>query len=192
VIKKIGPIKKENSTMVKHRKTGAYEHFCVLIFSQGKWKERDKDSVRNMIIDEVKSRKNASYNIFYKLTYRDQMPTYSDCHLCQPIYKLFEEFKGDNDGILYQGHHYVIPEDDFEDMKNLANMIISHNKVKKLYLLYLDGFGEIKRTILDKMNLDEFREKLKFKKCDINEFTLIIDNNTFRNRTVYEISKNRG
>ena len=178
--------------MVKHKKTGAYEHFCVLIFSQGNWKESDKDSVRNLILDKIKSMRDVSYNIFNKLTYRDQMPTYSDCHLCQPIYKLFEEFKGNNDGILYQGHHYVIPEDDFEDMKILANMIISHSKVKKLYLLYLDGFGEIKRTILDKMNLDEFREKLKFKKCDLNDFILIIENNTFKNRTVYEITKNRG
>jgi len=178
--------------MVKHRKTGAYEHFCVLIFSQGTWKETDEDSVRNLIKEKVKSIKEASYNLFNKLTYRDQMPIYSDCHLCQPIYKMFEGFKGNNDGILYQGHHYLIPEDDFEDMKNLANLIISHNKVKKLYLLYLDGFGEINRTILDKMNLEEFKEKLKFKKCNINDFLLIINNNKFMNRTVYEISKNRG
>ena len=178
--------------MVKHRKTGAYEHFCVLIFSQGTWKETDEDSVRNLIKDKIKSIKDVSYNIFNKLTYRDQMPIYSDCHLCQPIYKMFEGFKGNNDGILYQGHHYLIPEDDFEDMKNLANLIISHNKVKKLYLLYLDGFGEINRTILDKMNLEEFKEKLKFKKCNINDFLLIIDNNKFMNRTVYEISKSRG
>ena len=120
------------------------------------------------------------------------MPIYSDCHLCQPIYKMFEEIKGNNDGILYQGHHYLIPEDDFEDMKNLVNLIIFHNKVKKFYLLYLDGFGEINRTILDKMNLEEFKEILKFKKCNINDFLLIIDNNKFMNRTVYEISKNRG
>ena len=178
--------------MVKHRKTGAYEHFCILIFSQGKWKDTDKESVRNLIKNKIKSIRDVSYNIFNKLTYRDQMPIYSDCHLCQPIYKMFEEIKGNNDGILYQGHHYLIPEDDFEDMKNLVNLIIFHNKVKKFYLLYLDGFGEINRTILDKMNLEEFKEKLKFKKCNINDFLLIIDNNKFMNRTVYEISKNRG
>ncbi len=178
--------------MVKHRKTGAYEHFCVLIFAQGIWKEIDKDSVRNLIIEKLKSLKGAPYNIFHKLTYRDQMPIYADCHICQPIYKMFEEFKGNNDGILYQGHHYLIPEDDFEEMKSLANLIISHSKVKKFYLLYLDDFIEIKRTILNEMNIEEFKEKLKFKKSNINDFILTIDNNTFKNRTVYEISKDRG
>jgi len=177
---------------MKRRKTGAYEHFCVLIFAQGTWKETDRESVRNLITDKVKTMREVPYNIYYKLTYRDQMPIYSDCHLCQPIYKTFEEFKGNNDGILYQGHHYLIPEDDFDDMKCLANLIISHNKVKKFYLLYLDSFREIKRTVLDKMNLDEFKEKLKFKKCNINDFILLIDNNKFKNRTVYEISKRRG
>ena len=178
--------------MVKHRKTGAYEHFCVLIFSQGTWKETDKESVRNVIKNKIKSMKNASYNIFYKLTYRDQIPIYADCHICQPIYKMFKEFQGDNSGILYQGHHYLIPEDDYDDMKNLASLIISHKKVKKFYLLYLDGFREIKKTILDKMNLEEFREYVLFKKCNIKDFLLIVDNNKFKNRTVYEISKNKG
>jgi len=178
--------------MVKHRKTGAYEHFCVLIFAQGTWKETDRDSVRNLIREKVKRMKEVSYNIFDKLTYRDQMPIYADCHLCQPIYKMFEEFKGNNDGILYQGHHYLIPEDDFDDLKCLANLIISHNKVKKFYLLYLDGFREIKRTILNNMKLEQFKEKLIFKKCTINDFLLLIDNNNFKNRTVYEITKSRG
>ena len=178
--------------MLKHRKTGTYEHFCVLIFAQGTWKEADRDGVRNLIRDKVKNIKEIAYNVFYKLTFRDRMPIYADCHLCQPIYKVFEEFKGNNDGILYQGHHYLIPEDDFEDMKYLANMIISHNKVKKIFLLYLDSFKEIKRTILNEMNLEGIKEKLKFKKCNINDFITIIDNNKFKNRTVYEISKSRG
>ena len=178
--------------MVKHRKTGAYDHFCVLIFAQGTWKETDRDSLRNLIKEKVHSMKETRYNIFYKLTYRDKMPIYADCLLCQPIYKMFEEFKGNNDGIIYQGHHYLIPEDDLNDMKCLANLIISHSKVKKFYLLYLDGFREIKRTILDNMNMEEFKDKLEFKKCNIDDFISIIDNNRFKNRTVYEISKSRG
>jgi len=176
---------------MKRRKTGAYEHFCVLIFAQGTWKEADKESVRNLIIEKLKTTKEVGYNVFNKLTYRDRMPIYADCHLGQPIYKMCEEGKGNNKGVLYQGHHYLIPEDDFEDMKCLATMIISHSKVKKFYLLYLDSFREIKRTILNEMNLEEFKEKLKFKKCRINDFISIIDNTKFENRTVYEISKDR-
>lgn len=178
--------------MVKHTKTGAYEHFCVLIFAQGTWKEVDKDSVKNIVLDKLKTTNNTHYNIFNKLTYREQMPMYSDCHICQPIYKMFEEIKGNNDGILYQGHHYLVPDDDFDDLKSLANLIISHNKVKKFYLLYLDGFGEIKKTDLATMSLEELKEMLNYEKCNIDEFLLIIDNNIFKNRTVYEISKSRG
>ena len=178
--------------MVKHRKTGAYEHFCVLIFAQGTWKEADKDDVRNLIREKLRDKNDTHYSIFNKLTYRDQMPIYADCHICQPIYKMFEEFKGNNEGIMYQGHHYLIPEDDFDDMKSLINLIISHDKVKKIYLLYLDSFKEIKRTILYDMNLEEFKEKLNFTKCNITDFLLMIDNKKFKNRTVYEISKSRG
>jgi hypothetical protein len=178
--------------MVKHRKTGAYEHFCVLIFAQGTWKETDKEIVRKLIIEKAKNMKDIPYNIFNKLTYRDEMPIYSDYHLCQPIYKMFEEFKGNSNGIMYQGHHYLIPEDDFDDMKSLANLIISHKKVKKFYLLYLDSFGEIKRTSLDDMTSEEFKKKLIFEKCNIDDFLLILDNKKFKNRTVYEISKSRG
>jgi hypothetical protein len=178
--------------MVKHTKTGAYEHFCVLIFAQGTWKEIDKVSVRNIVLEKLKTMKDTHYNIFNKLTHREQMPIYSDCHVCQPIYKMFEEIKGDNDGILYQGHHYLIPEDDFDDLKSLANLIIAHSKVKKFYLLYLDGFREIKKTALATMTLEELKEILEFEKCNIDDFLLIIDNKIFKNRTLYEISKSRG
>ncbi len=178
--------------MVKHRKTGAYEHFCVLIFGQGTWKEADRDNVRNLIREKLRDKNDTHYSIFNKLTYRDQMPIYTDCHICQPIYKMFEEFKGNNEGILYQGHHYLIPEDDFDDMKSLINLIISHDKVKKIYLLYLDSFREIKRTILNDMELEEFKEKLNFTKCNNNDFITLIDSNKFKNRTVYEITKSRG
>lgn len=178
--------------MVKQKKTGAYEHFCVLIFAQGTWKEIDKESVRNLISDKLKTIKGTQYHLFNKLTYRGQMPTYSDCHLCQPVYKMFENIKGNNDGILYQGHHYLIPEDDFDDLKSLTNLILSHPKVKKLYLLYLDGFSEIKSTILNAMTLEELKELLNFEKCDIDDFLMIIDRAKFKNRTFYEISKRRG
>jgi len=42
------------------------------------------------------------------------------------------------------------------------------------------------------MNMEEFKEKLEFKKCKIDDFISIIDNNSFKNRTIYEISKSRG
>jgi hypothetical protein len=178
--------------MVKHRKTGAYEHFCVLIFAQGTWKEVDKESIRNLIKEKSKTMKDIEYNIFDKLVFREQIPIYSDCHFCQPIYKLFEEIKGNNDGILYQGHHYLIPEDDFNDLKSLANLILSHSKVKKFYLLYLDGLGEIKRTALDTMTLEGLKEIVHFEKCNIDDFLFIVDNNKFKNRTIYEVSRSKG
>lgn len=178
--------------MGKPRKTGTYEHFCVLIFAQGTWKETDREEIRNLIKEKLKSIKGANYSIYNKLTYRDQMPNYADCHLCQPIYNMFEEIKGNNDGILYQGHHYLIPEDDLDDMKSLVSLIIAQDKVKKLYLLYIDGFGEVKRTVLNQMDLEEFKEQLAFEKCSIIDFILKLDNSKFENRTVYEISKSRG
>jgi len=175
--------------MTKHNKMGTYHHFCVLIFAQGTWREQDSQSLRDSIQEKRKLKRNNPYSLYDKLTFRDSIPTYSDCQICQPIYELFEELKGQNDGILYQGHHYLIPEDDMEDMKELVNLVITNSKVKKLYVLYLDPFRELKRTVIRKMRLQELKEKIIQKKNSKQDFINILDERNFKGRILYEISK---
>ena len=83
--------------MGKKRKTGAYPHFCVLIIAQGTWKDDVKKEIKSLIIEKSKQLADISYNVFDKLVYREEKPTYADCQICGPIYELFEEIRKSND-----------------------------------------------------------------------------------------------
>ncbi len=117
------------------------------------------------------------------------MPQYSDCHLCRHIYEMLGEIKDQNDALLFRGHNYQIIEDDVEALKDLAKMLLSKNKVKKLYLLYLDSFKEIKTTVINTMNLQALKEKLAQKRVNTPMFINILHEKNFSSRTIYEITK---
>ena len=106
--------------MVRHQKMGAYEHFCVLIFAQGTWNDKDRESILKPLQEKHNEQRDDPYHLYLKLTRRDSKPQYSDCQICRPIYEMLEELKGQNDAILFQGHHYLILEDDAEDLKDFV------------------------------------------------------------------------
>ena len=175
--------------MVRHQKMGTYEHFCVLIFAQGTWNDKERESLLKPLREKHNEQRDDPYHLFLKLTRRDSVPQYSDCQLCRPIYELLEEIKGQNDALLFQGHHYLIIEDDAEDLKYLVKFVLSKESVKKLYLLYLDSFKEIKKTIISTMSLQDLKDKLTEKRVNTPEFISFLDENNFSSRTIYEITK---
>jgi hypothetical protein len=175
--------------MVRNQKMGAYEHFCVLIFAQGTWNEKDRESILKPLQEKHNEQNSDPYHLYLKLTRRDKIPQYSDCQICRPIYEMLQEIKGQNDALLFQGHHYLILEDDEEDLKDLAKSILSKDKVKKLYILYLDSFKEIKRTVINTMNLQDLKDKLTQIQVSIPEFINILRKKNFSSRTIYEITK---
>ena len=175
--------------MIRHQKMGAYEHFCVLIFAQGTWGEKDREVILKPLQEKHNEQRDDPYHLYLKLTRRDSMPQYSDCQLCRPIYEMLEEMKGQNDALLFQGHHYLIVEDDVEDLKDLVNLVLSKDKVKKLYLLYLDSFKEIKATVINRMSLPDLKEKLTQKRVSTAEFINILHEKNFSSRIIYEITK---
>jgi hypothetical protein len=128
------------------------------------------------------------YGIFLKLTRRTEIPVYSDCHLCRPIYEWILNLKGEMDGIIYQGHHYLTA-DDIPEMITLVNLILSNNRVKKLYILYIDSLGEIRRNKIESMDIDGLKNIIKLKKTYTSEFNSILENNGFKERIIYEIAK---
>ncbi len=175
--------------MIRHQKRGAYEHFCVLIFAQGTWNDKDRESIIKSLQEKHDEQRDNPYHLYLKLTRRESMPQYSDCQLCRPLYEMLEELKGQNDAILYQGHHYLIIEDDEEDLKDLAEVLLSKDKVKKLYMLYLDSFKEIKTTVINMMSLQDLKGKLTQKRVNIDELIKILDEHRFSSRIIYEITK---
>ncbi len=175
--------------MTKHKKTGWYEHLSVLIFAQGVWNEKDRETVITSLQKKRGEITDNPYPFYLKLTRRKDPPEFADCVLCHLLYQLFKEIWGSNDGVLYQGHHYIVFEDDVEDMKDMASLILSFAKVKKFYFLYIEGFSEIKTTVIRAMNLTELKEKLTKKRCSIEEFTEILNRNKFQTRTIYEVTR---
>ncbi|MHA2399289.1 MAG: hypothetical protein ACXADU_10440 [Promethearchaeota archaeon] len=149
--------------------------------------------IREAILKPIREKHNEQrdnpYHLYLKLTRRDSMPHYSDCHLCRPIFELFEEFTGQTDAILFQGHHYLILEDDVEDLKDFVKQTLFTDKVKKLILLYLDSFKEISRTIINTMTLQDLKEFLEWKRVDMPGFIKTLQENIFSSRIIYEITK---
>jgi hypothetical protein len=175
--------------MTKSKKTGWYEHLSVLIFAQGMWNEIDREKIITPLRKKRDEKTDNPYPFYLKLTLRKDPPDFVDCKICHLLYKLFRTILGKNDGILYQGHHYIVFEDDIEDMKDMASLILSGEKVKKFYLLYIKGFSEIKTTVIREMNISELKDLLTHKICNLEEFIEDLDKNDFKPRTIYEVTK---
>jgi hypothetical protein len=109
--------------------------------------------------------------------------------MCTPAYELLSELKGQADGIIYLGHHYIIPEDDLEEMARFVKMVLDYERVKKMYMLYLDGFGEIKRTELSQWDLETLKSHIETKTSNMSDFLKQIESGKFDNRVLYEIVK---
>ena len=174
--------------MKKPKRMGTYEHFCVLVTAQGNWKDEDLREIRQSLIDERVKYRAEDYPLIMKLVYRTEKPVYSDCQLCDPIYDLLQKKKANFQGIIYQGHHYLEPEDT-NDMVDLVNILIENDKIKKIHILYLDSFSEFKRDTINNLSSDELIEKIEQKKLSKSTFLNILSTDKFQNRTLYEILK---
>ena len=175
--------------MGKPKKKGAYEHLCMVIFAQGKWTEKDRAVIKQLILEKHKEKTDLPYPFYLKLTRQFEKPSYSDCNICGPIYEMFQDIIGSNDNIYYHGHHYIIPEDDKEEMKELPGLILNNPKVKKFYLLYLDSFHEVNRNDINRWTIKDLKEHINSKQCNASEFENIIDQDKFESRILYEITK---
>ena len=175
--------------MVRKRKKGAYEHLCVLIFGQGQWSDADRQSISQSIIDETRNYSADRYPFFMKLTRRNEPFNPGACDICVPTYDLIQELKGQADGIIYLGHHYLIPDDDLEDMAKFVKLVLENDNVKKMYMLYLDGFGDIKRTQLAKWDLETLKAHIETKTINKSDFLVAISEGRFDNQVLYEIVK---
>ncbi len=129
------------------------------------------------------------YPFFLKLTKRSKPFSPGDCAICTPVQEMFQELQGQADGVLYIGHHYLIPDDDLEDMAKFVRMVLENDNVKKMYMLYLDGFGEIKRTQLAHWELETLKTYIETKTISKSDFLAALNEGRFDNRVLYEIVK---
>ena len=78
---------------------------------------------------------------------------------------MFQEIAGPNDNIFYQGHHYIVLDDDKEDMK------------------------EFDRNEVNRRTLNDLKVHITSKQCNASEFENLVELDEFNPRILYEITK---
>ena len=123
-----------------------YDHFGLLIFGQGIWKENftqkiSKDTKINFFHLSGYSKDSLFCtcpvcNAMVKLFDPMNPDCYVDlCELCKPIFKKFKKIKGKNEGIIFLSHNIIR---DFKLLQNLTGGLLSKNQIKKIYILEIE------------------------------------------------------
>lgn len=119
-----------------------YGHICLLVFAQGTWKE----NYRLKISDEIKKKFLSSMDIdandlwgeiskiplFYP---KDPGSGDQPCELCHAINKIYEEKRGENEGLILFSHNIL----GWEGTGKFLSYILGQNNVKKVFYLELDN-----------------------------------------------------
>ena len=168
------------------------DHFCLLIFGQGFWKE----SFTKKISKETKSNffhlsgysKDSLFctcpicNALIKLFDPHNPGDYVDfCDLCKALLTEFEDIKGQNEGVILFSHQLMREMSQFQ---NLTQSLLSNEKIKKIYLLEVE-YEKISKPI------PSIIEALNHKRIKKSEFLELLNENKFEYRVVYEIFKDR-
>ena len=80
-------------------------------------------------------------------------------------------------------------EKNLEDMEELVKIILSNDKVKKIFILYIKGFSNIKTTEIRSMKLDDLKGKKRFQKYNYKDFLKILSNIPFEDQVVSQVLK---
>ena len=171
---------------------GTHNHFCLLIFGQGLWKETFTKKIS----------KETKFNFFHLSGYSvdslfctcpicnalvklfDPMNPdgYIDvCDLCTALYKRFKEIQGQNEGMILFSHQLM---DDLNQLENLTQNLLTNEKIKKIYILELE-WVKISKSI--PLLLEDINQKRLRK----SEFIDLIKKNLFEYKVIYEIFKDK-
>jgi len=169
-----------------------HDHFCLLIFGQGLWKE----SFTKKISKETNSNffhlsgysKDSLFctcpicNALVKLFDPKNSGDYVDvCDLCKALYNKFEKLKGQNEGMILFSHNHIYK---LDLLQKLAQNLLSNERIKKIYILEVE-FAKISKPI------PLIIEEIKHKKLKKSEFFELLKEIKFEFRVIYEISKDR-
>ncbi|MHA1449603.1 MAG: hypothetical protein ACTSP4_09315 [Candidatus Hodarchaeales archaeon] len=154
----------------------SYEHYGILVFAQGAWREKDRESL---------IRKVGQANILD--LYRYTLP--NNCYLCNQIFEIFSDLQGKNSGIMYVAHAYLEPEAIIE----FTELVLSDELVKKFFLF--QG-GPVKKIRADpkrkhrKYHEVILKDRLKREKYPESVFLELLRENSFQMEVLYEVTRN--
>jgi len=166
-----------------------YGHTCLLIFAQGTWKENYKkrilkqvknNFIRNMDIDDVdlwsEIEKIPLFNP--KNPGKDDKP----CELCYALNEIFENKKGENEGLILFSHNIL----GWEGMRNFLLFILGETKVKKILYLELDPSSYL---IGIEKKIPKILRNLKEKQMKRSDFFDLFDTQKIESSILYEVVK---
>jgi len=167
-----------------------YDHFGLLIFGQGLWKE----SFTQKISKDTKQKnfhlsgysKDSLFctcpvcNAMVRLFDPINPDGYIDlCALCKPIFKELEKIKGQNEGIILLSHNIIR---DGELLQDLTSSLLSKDQIKKVYILEIE-YKKILKPI------PVIIESLGHERLSKSEFIRILEKNLYQYDVIYEIFK---
>ena len=166
-----------------------YGHFCLLIFSQGTWKqsykikllnEIKKKFLSNMDIDDIDLWSEISKSPLFdpKNPGTDGKP----CELCHDLYKIYEGKKGGNDGLILFSHNII----SWNGTGNFLSFLLGERNIKKVYYLELDQDSYLIKT---KNSIPEIINNIKDIRINRTEFFTLVEKEELKFSTLYEISK---
>jgi hypothetical protein len=156
-------------------------HFCLLVFAQGKWKKKYGDKLaEKMQTDWLKLESELGTAEKSGLFDPKKLgKKIKDCKICEAIYEHFKnQIKGADNLILFS--HYV-PEE--AGLKMLFNALMGDPQVQKVY--YLE-----QNSAFYMMPPDQFIAKINSnirKRATIDEFIRLIEYGRFETGVLYEI-----
>jgi hypothetical protein len=169
-----------------------YDHFALLIFGQGLWKE----SFTKKISKDTKSSffhlsgytKDSLFctcpvcNALIKLFDPMKPDEYLDrCDLCIPLYQQLEKIKGSNEGMILLSHNGIR---ELELLQNLTSSLLSNEKIKKIYVLEVE-YKKIEKEV------PLIIQDLKHQRLPKSEFISLLENKMYNYRVIYEIFKDK-
>lgn len=149
-------------------------HFCLLIFSNQKWKESFKESLQEkvksdfLLLLEPKTPEEAhilGWNevpISPLFNPKTSPAETKNCIICPLVYEILKEIRGNNEGLILFSHNVPY----MDEIKTFFKKLFAEPRIKKLYYLELDSdWTFFKRKIAR----DKIREKI-IKRFNYKEF----------------------
>lgn len=166
-----------------------YGHICLLVFTQGPWKENYKEQLLKEISDSFISNMNLddidrwSETEMISLFHPKNPGDYGKpCEVCHALYEIFEEKKGNNDELILFSHNIL----SWEGTGKFILSILGEIKVKKIYYLELDQFSYL---LSANKKIPEIINDITHVKINRTEFFKFLDEKKLNFSTLYDVSK---
>lgn len=158
------------------------EHFCLLVFAQDRWKEKDQAKAMRLIHEAyIRSNPHADCDLCMNCpvcrALWDLFEPYnpgeyvSICRVCKVLNETFLASLGNNDGIILFAHTKLSA----THLRKFAKSLLESSRIKKIFVLQVDSFKvgsttfeTLQQLEQQKVKLFAFRNLLKEEKNEFN------------------------